>query len=307
MNLTAVAKITGLSPHTIRAWQARYQAVTPRRTAGGRRIYAVADVERLKVLAGLVRAGVAIGSIASASDEELRRTVEALAGSGGRDVPERNELAGRLLDAVARFDLERISTLLQVARVELPVVGFVLDVLAPAFTQVGIMVANGRMSIAQEHAFSALVRNEIGDLMQRSLKVAAFLPGLSIALCTPEGNLHEFGILLSWVLCGVYGIKSHYLGANLPAEALGSAAAILQPTVVLLGNTAAKATPHFRRYLAATSKALPGNVELWVGGAVPAVGHRPCAIRHFPTLESLADCLRAHRLAWGGAEQGVSP
>ena len=30
-----VSKLTGVDPHTIRAWERRYQAIVPRRTGGG--------------------------------------------------------------------------------------------------------------------------------------------------------------------------------------------------------------------------------------------------------------------------------
>jgi PAS domain S-box-containing protein len=43
-----VAAMTGMSAHTIRAWEKRYQILTPRRTASGQRRYTMADVELLQ-------------------------------------------------------------------------------------------------------------------------------------------------------------------------------------------------------------------------------------------------------------------
>jgi PAS domain S-box-containing protein len=43
-----VAAMTGMSAHTIRAWEKRYQILTPDRTASGQRRYTMADVELLQ-------------------------------------------------------------------------------------------------------------------------------------------------------------------------------------------------------------------------------------------------------------------
>jgi len=68
----AVAKLTGLSDHTIRVWERRYQAVVARRLANGRRIYSDADVERLSLLKQLTDRGISIGQIAADSTRALR-------------------------------------------------------------------------------------------------------------------------------------------------------------------------------------------------------------------------------------------
>jgi PAS domain S-box-containing protein len=43
-----VAAMVGMSAHTIRAWEKRYQVLTPHRTASGQRRYTMADVELLQ-------------------------------------------------------------------------------------------------------------------------------------------------------------------------------------------------------------------------------------------------------------------
>lgn len=72
----AVAKLTGLSDHTIRVWERRYDAVVAARAANGRRVYDVADVEKLSLLKTLTDRGLAIGQIAGDSLEALRERVQ---------------------------------------------------------------------------------------------------------------------------------------------------------------------------------------------------------------------------------------
>ena len=61
----AVAKLTGLTDHTIRVWERRYGAVVARRAANRRREYTETDVEKLRLLKRLTDEGIAISQIAN--------------------------------------------------------------------------------------------------------------------------------------------------------------------------------------------------------------------------------------------------
>lgn len=73
-----VARLTGLTTHTIRAWEKRHDAVTAKRDKAGRRRYSPADVERLTKLKQLVDLGERIGGLAQRSAEELDARLTAL-------------------------------------------------------------------------------------------------------------------------------------------------------------------------------------------------------------------------------------
>lgn len=68
----AVARLTGLTDHTIRVWERRYGAVIAQRAANGRREYTTADVEKLRLLKRLTDEGIAISQIANCDVGELR-------------------------------------------------------------------------------------------------------------------------------------------------------------------------------------------------------------------------------------------
>jgi DNA-binding transcriptional MerR regulator len=75
-----VAGLTGLDPHSIRAWERRYGAVRPQRSPKGRRYYGAREVARLQLLKALVDSGEAIGQIAMLEDDALRERLSHLAG-----------------------------------------------------------------------------------------------------------------------------------------------------------------------------------------------------------------------------------
>jgi DNA-binding transcriptional MerR regulator len=68
-----VALATGLSPHVIRVWERRYQAVAPVREGKKRRLYSQNDIDRLKELKRACMRGRRIGSVAMLDEGALHR------------------------------------------------------------------------------------------------------------------------------------------------------------------------------------------------------------------------------------------
>ena len=69
------ARYSGLSTGIIRAWERRYKVVAPGRTAGARRTYTDADIERLALLAKVTAAGRRIGDVADLPNERLSEMI----------------------------------------------------------------------------------------------------------------------------------------------------------------------------------------------------------------------------------------
>ena len=91
----AVAKLTGLTDHTIRVWERRYGAVVAQRAANGRRVYDPADVEKLGLLKRLTDQGLSIGQIANYEIDELRERAQSLSEFVSTPVP--NHIAVAIL------------------------------------------------------------------------------------------------------------------------------------------------------------------------------------------------------------------
>lgn len=123
-----VSKLTGVDPHTIRAWERRYGAIVPKRTDGGTRLYGDEDVRRLRLLKAVTDAGDAIGVVANLEDGDLRARLSALAGVSPEPAapsgPPRLGLLGRgLVTRVSDrdglnivLDAERVDELLRLGK-----------------------------------------------------------------------------------------------------------------------------------------------------------------------------------------------
>ncbi len=67
LRIGEVARRTGLSVATLRAWERRYGLLVPERTEGGQRLYRETDVDRILHVARLVHEGWSVGAAAARS------------------------------------------------------------------------------------------------------------------------------------------------------------------------------------------------------------------------------------------------
>lgn len=128
LQIGAVARLSGLSVHTIRKWEERHAAVVPWRTESGRRLYSQADVRRLGLLKRLAERGASLRELAGYSTEQLEEAWMAASADDARAASEPVAVAvvgislaaelERLATAGSRLDLvasaEQIETLAQV-------------------------------------------------------------------------------------------------------------------------------------------------------------------------------------------------
>ena len=58
-----VARLTGVNPVTLRAWERRYGLIVPTRTDSGHRLYSMSDIERVRSILGWIERGIAVSRI----------------------------------------------------------------------------------------------------------------------------------------------------------------------------------------------------------------------------------------------------
>lgn len=299
--IKSTAQMTDLNAHTIRAWERRYKALEPRRHENGRRLYTREDVERLKLLSKLVQNGHSISSIATLSTqilESMQKQTSESAVSVERETetsvtsPPKTPRASAAqrsaegattlvlsdcLNALAKYDLVLINSELESARLLFSAKQFVLQLGLPLIKEVGRMVSDGRFSVAQEHALSAMLRSQMMQILfniRNSLALRSFTRkdlrhGKSIAIATQEGDLHEFGILSAAIIAAFHGHIPHYFGPNMPVKGLIDAAHAIQADLVIVGATYipdAYRVMSDLQYAKTLEKELHSKVEVWWGG-----------------------------------------
>ena len=283
--IRAAAKLTGLTIDTLRAWERRYNAVTPRRAERGR-LYVDADIRRLLLLRSAVEAGHSIGHVAFLSDPELEDLGSMASPANGMHLPEVNPGAAvpalePLVSAIKSYNSSAVNEELGRLALLLNPIEIVHKVVLPLMRLVG---ENGTFEIAQEHMLSACVRNLMGGLVR--------LPkhgngGARLLLTTPSGELHEFGILAAAMLAVAHECQVTYLGPNLPAREILLATERSGPQTVVLGLMKINVTPAVCDELRWLAAELPPNIELWVGGSGAAMAVDPSLRTNSRIVEDL--------------------
>lgn len=278
--LRQVSDLTGLSEFTLRGWELRYKAFAPGRTSTGRRRYTSTDIKRAMFLRELTHRGFRIGEIVKHSNSHLEALLDQAdstknATESSADVhtetaedssvtPEVN----KVLKATSLHDWEEIKTQIEGAfqggRVLKKIHSFVL----PLVSEVGRRVSEQKLSIAQEHILSALLKEQIFRLLSQRPKNKSKSRQRFI-ISAPERDYHEIGILVATLLLKESGFDYLFLGPNLPKKDLCETALRYGATHILLASTISKkegAKEDLFSYVQFMNKNLPQDVSFWLGG-----------------------------------------
>ncbi len=279
--LGAAARLTGLSPDVLRAWERRYGVVEPLRTEGGTRRYRASDLERLRLVKSAVDAGHRIGEVAKLDAEELGRRIAA--------APERApDSLQPVLAALERLDAEEAERLIALQLAALGPVRFARQFATPLLEEVGVRWAARRLCIASEHLASGLLRSVLGASL-RPTSASSSAP--RIVFGTPPGERHEMGVLIAAILTLGAGGNPLYLGADLPVEELLGAVETVGAAALAL-SVVAMPVVEADDSLQSLAERLPRRVELWVGGPLAGELELPSRAVRIDDVEALE-----HRVA----------
>ena len=278
-----IARLSNLSPHTIRAWERRYCAVTPLRTKGGTRRYSEADLARLQLLKAAVEGGNRISDIVHLNDAEVSDLVRG--STSGRlscenEGPnyERTLVDPRAIDTLIEharsFDAWALEAHLNVQYRLLGPSTFRRELCCTLLHKMGNLWELGELPVAVEHLISTAVKKIL-------LRVFDDKPAVEgapkIFFTTPDAEYHELGLLIAAGVASDARAESIILGPRLPAEAIVQAVEVGCPNAIAL-STVSLSPGEQRAYLKRLRSLLPSGVQIWLGGAM-AVGDVPGCTR----------------------------
>lgn len=272
---------TGLSAHTIRAWEKRYGAVEPERSEGGHRLYSDEEIRRLRLLHELTRRGHRISHVAGLSTDEVEALLEetrtearraeaesASSARGGAAAGDEGgvrtaELRDELFAAILEYDGNRLEAAFRRGALELSARELIEGVIAPLLTRVGAAWQEGEVTPGQEHLLSGIVMRTLGWILD-SYRPAPDAPAVVVA--TPAGQRHNLGALLAAATAASGGWRPVYLGGDLPAAEIAAAARRTDASAVALSVVYPEDDPVVEEELRALVDDLPTGTAVLVGG-----------------------------------------
>ena len=168
--ISTVSKRSGVKSDLVRAWERRYQAVTPTRTAGGHRVYTDQDIARLKLLNQATSNGHSISQIAQFSLDDLKnllknepgaitQTLSSVTPSTNDRVHLAEDYIEKCYATVLAFDAKTLESHFENAIVELGSEAFIEHLLTPLLTQIGERWKTGELRPVHEHMTSSVIRS----------------------------------------------------------------------------------------------------------------------------------------------------
>jgi len=281
-----VTQRTGLSSHVVRVWERRYEAVKPDRSGTNRRLYSEDEILRLELLGRLTSSGHAIRQIASLPTETLFEMVDKLpAARVSKTEPSLESptdvegFVDHSLQAVENLDSDTLRDVLDQASVKLGGSRAIENVIVPLIAKIGERWEEGNISVAQEHAASAVIK-EVLSIASRPHSESSGAPTLTVV--TPVGQLHELGAALVACMARRRGWLVSYLGSSLPAEEIASAVNQRDSLAVALSIVYPGDDAELPDELRRLRRLLPDDFPILVGG------RQAEAVAYSTTLDEIA-------------------
>jgi len=227
--IRSISELTGVATTTLRAWERRYGLLKPSRTAKGHRLYSGEDIDLVKEIVKLLKSNHTISeAIRIIKNPELNASIS-------------SEVKGhwavyqqRMLKSIENFNEQNLDTTYNEALSIYPVDMVTQEVIIPVLQVLGERWQEREAGVAEEHFFSAFLRNKLGARLHHESRRSR---GNKILVSCLPGEHHELGILLFCIAAIGHGYQILYLGTNMPPSELLTVVERTDVAAVLLSGT----------------------------------------------------------------------
>ena len=259
-SMAAVSRETGITQHTLRAWERRFGIPEPVRLPSGHRRFTSEQVVFLRLVARLLDQGHRISDVirlSSAQMEALLAGRPTVANSG-------NGWQTEIFRLTEDFDQEGIAGLFQREASRLGAREFLRRRLEPLLAEIGAAWSEGRLDIRHEHFLTEILQDSL-RAMRAALEIGAAPPPL--LLTTLPGEFHSLGLHMAALTAASLGRSVALLGVDTPVNEVVAAAERLSPMAVGISVSQSGATRETSQHLNRLRETLDPTIPLWAGGS----------------------------------------
>ena len=202
--------LSGIKAHTIRIWEQRYAFIKPQRTQTNIRYYTNEELKKILNISLLNKYGYKISHINKMSATEIQEKIISLSNLQAQQERIVNDMIQFMVDMnIDAFEgvLDNYIT----AR------GFdkaITQIIFPFLERIGILWVTDHINPAQEHLVTNIIRQKL--IAGIETVFTHISTNKLVLLFLPEGEHHELGLLYICYLLKSRGIKTLYLGADVP-------------------------------------------------------------------------------------------
>ncbi len=258
-----VSKLTGLSKDVIRIWERRYGFIQPSRGENRYRIYTDEDVALLRFLKKEMEKGAPIGDLATLGREALIEQMQAIPEVEPEAMPSYDALVDRLVEHLDPLEPLQFERRLNGAVAVVPFEEALYRILIPLQERVGGLWHAGKISVAVEHYVTKHVQQKIFSAMNHfNIRTE----GKNIVVACAPLEEHEIAAQIGAYLCRRQGHRVHFLGANVPLDALVALCQAVQPDLTLISMIIDPPEENLSETIEAYSKSILAICPIWIGG-----------------------------------------
>ncbi len=251
---------TSVPATTLRQWERRYGIPSPERTPSGYRMYSPLDVECIEFIKNHILDGIPVSRAT-----QLWRDAPKAQNNQERVHPRAmpaSQLVEAMVLATLEGDMTKAEKVLAQGHATMPVEDVVLNIIQPSLIEIGEKWHRGEITIAHEHQATSFIKGRMLQLFE----MAGSPRGGPVAViaCGPN-EYHEIGALAIGIFLRRAGIRTHYLGANMPIVDLARFSREVRATAVMLSVGSAENVDALRAQIHLLQEVVP---TLVFGGRV---------------------------------------
>ncbi|GJL56824.1 MAG: hypothetical protein NPIRA02_39560 [Nitrospirales bacterium] len=207
--------------------------------------------------------GHSIGALAELGREELLKRSKVAAVESPHVEAPAEQLVAELTSAIQQHAVDVFERKLNGALAVIPFEEALHRFLFPVLERVGDLWHEGKISVAQEHYVSNLVKQKVYSAMNQ-LRVLE--NGPKVVVACPHNESHEIGALTAAYVCAARGCRTYYLGLRMPIDELVSYCSTLNPSLVLFSVTIVLSGDEANELASAMATKLLSYSPVGVGG-----------------------------------------
>lgn len=251
--------LSGIKAHTIRIWEQRYELLKPQRTDTNIRFYSNNELKNLLNIALLNKYGYKISHITNMTPEIVREKILMLSNTEAQLERVITELIQYMVD----MDTEMFENVLNKYIALKGIERTITQIIFPFLDRIGILWQTDSINPAQEHLVTNIIRQKFIVGIENVVPFVS--SNKTVMLFMPEGEHHEIGLLYVHYLMKSRGIKTIYLGANVPVGDLPGILEVKKPDYLYSHITSLHQITGFEKFIN-QSKIHFGNYNMVLSG-----------------------------------------
>jgi MerR family transcriptional regulator, light-induced transcriptional regulator len=226
-NLITIGELsrrTGITTHTLRMWEKRYDSPKAIRLPSGHRRYLPQEIERLRAVARTIKLGFRASKVVGGTLEELHNLM-GFESKRSSKVPsstqsdfhdgEYDSKINQWIDWICDYDEENLNFEMHREWGIQGPLSFITNLAAPFIKQIGDNWECGKFTVAQEHFATEILSNFLGSRWRQQNERKH---GKTAILTTLPGESHLLGLQMCAVVMSTTHWKIISLGLNAPEE-----------------------------------------------------------------------------------------